>query len=123
MSFSIRDLASSGCGILRGPGTNSPGIPRDDPVCKKSLLSCQFHRLSPNPPLLLVSLACKINTDKFIANSPRSQMNEITVQNDSIYYIDTVFKKKLLILDSHTFIRCIYVARDHLYPFPSFPHW
>ena len=50
-------------------------------------------------------------------------MNEITVQNDSIYYIDTVFKKKLLILDSHTFIRCIYVARDHLYPFPSFPHW
>lgn len=64
MSFAIRDLASSGCGILRGPGTNSPGIPGDDPVCKKSLFSCQLNRLLPNPPLLLVSLATKFIASK-----------------------------------------------------------
>lgn len=122
MSFSIRDLASSGCGILRGPGTNSPGIPRDDPVCKKSLLSCQLSRLSPNPPLLLVSLACKINMDKFIANSPRSPMNEITVQNDSIYllYRHSFLKKTFNF--GFTYIYKMYICSQRSpVPIPQFP--
>ena len=56
VSSYIRDLASSGCGIPRGPETNSPGIPRDDPVCKKKLvLLRQLNGLLRNPPRLLIS--------------------------------------------------------------------
>lgn len=73
------------------------GYPGMTLYVKKACSLCQLNRLLPNPPLLLISLMCKINMDKFIANSPRTQMNEITVQNDSVYllYRHSFFKKTL----------------------------
>lgn len=121
VSSYIRDLASSGCGIPRGPETNSPGIPRDDPVCKKKLvLLRQLNGLLRNPPLLLISLVCKINVDKFIAYSPRSQMKLLFRVILFIYYIGKYsFIKKLLILDSYTFIRNS--SQRSPVPIPQFP--
>lgn len=120
VSSYIRDLASSGCGIPRGPETNSPGIPRDDPVCKKACSLSQLNGLLRNPPLLLIPLVCKINMDKFIAYSPRSRMKLLFRMILFIYYIGKYsFIKKLLILDSYTFIRNS--SQRSPVPIPQFP--